>query len=228
MADGQFQEGLPPVAMQDFPSEKPGLDVLFITCPHCGQRTDSLKLYDAAIVGWKDKWVLSCSQCMRRSLLRRTLFVLPLTTFLAPLYGWFLWRDYQESRKKGHSPAAMVEMQRLSAEKPFDQSLQEINLRKTPRRELVLVGILLFIIACFWAIPFAFRSPPTVDGKTVTEWAEQLKSPDPETRLRALIKLQDFGPNGREARPALFEIAQHDPEPHIRWAAMEVLQIIGF
>lgn len=66
--------------------------------------------------------------------------------------------------------------------------------------------------------PIPFGQPPSeVGGKLLREWVQELRNTDPSSREQAVRAVASFGPNAREAIPALVERLQdRDSSPRMR------------
>src|SRR5947209_16820199 len=62
---------------------------------------------------------------------------------------------------------------------------------------------------------------PQVDyhGRTVSQWIEVLRSPDPQLRCQAAYALGQIGPQAQAALPALLQAFQSDQEIAVRQEA---------
>lgn len=157
MADDSIQDGQPGPMSVEIPPVTIESDDVNVVCPRCARVTDSLKVYDQGVVGRRSQVVVSCPECMRRSLRRQALIVFPWSLCLMPFFAWFLYRDFRESHRKGHSDPAVAATYRMNRKEQFELVLQRLNLRKTPRREWVVLACLLLLIAGLWAIALLWR-----------------------------------------------------------------------
>ena len=85
---------------------------------------------------------------------------------------------------------------------------------------IILTGILAlgFIAGC---------NDRAATAKNLPKFIKRLDSPDPEVRLSAARVLNNYGPRGAEAIPALARLAVEDPDARVRAAAISTLGYIG-
>src|SRR5438445_12511251 len=88
-------------------------------------------------------------------------------------------------------------------------------------------------LACLLALPCAAGAPglgrneePAYMGRSLRQWAADLKDPDAEVRHQAAYALSRMGFNIRQAFPALKE-AVKDSDPSVRQYAAEALGNTG-
>jgi HEAT repeat protein len=67
---------------------------------------------------------------------------------------------------------------------------------------------------------------PVADGRTLSQWVEELKAPAPQTRNAAAYEISGMGPAAAAAVPALIE-ALDDPEASVRFPVTVALGEIG-
>jgi HEAT repeat protein len=99
-------------------------------------------------------------------------------------------------------------------------------LRRPPRRDLLLLGLILLVIVGFWGIAYWLKHAEpeaTMDGRTVSQWVEQLRDPDAANRIRAAGALGAMGPRAEKSAEALRQIILEDVDPFVRQAAYQAL-----
>jgi len=151
MAEEGIQEGQhgdTPVG-NDRPDFRP--QKLRVVCPRCFRSTDSLKVYDESVVSVTPKVAVSCPPCMRRSILRRALLVFPWSFVYMPFFAWILIQDYRASREEGHTDLTVAEAHGMSRDEQFGAAVSFLKERRKRRREWLLFGLLVALIAGFWA-----------------------------------------------------------------------------
>jgi HEAT repeat protein len=67
---------------------------------------------------------------------------------------------------------------------------------------------------------------PVADGRTLSQWVEELKAPAPQTRNAAAYEISGMGPAAAPAVPALIA-ALDDPEASVRFPVTVALGEIG-
>jgi HEAT repeat protein len=67
---------------------------------------------------------------------------------------------------------------------------------------------------------------PVADGRTLSQWVEELKAPAPQTRNAAAYEISGMGPEAAPAVPALIA-ALDDPEATVRFPVTVALGEIG-
>jgi HEAT repeat protein len=67
---------------------------------------------------------------------------------------------------------------------------------------------------------------PVADGRTLSQWVEELKAPAPQTRNAAAYEISGRGPAAAPAVPALIA-ALDDPEASVRFPVTVALGEIG-
>lgn len=87
------------------------------------------------------------------------------------------------------------------------------------RRGGALLAVLALLAGCG-------PGEPVHDGKKLSEWIEQLGSPDTMKRMRAAHAVGEIGPPARKAVPLLARLLE-DRSHLVRWAAASSLGRIG-
>jgi hypothetical protein len=83
-----------------------------------------------------------------------------------------------------------------------------------------------FLIVC-WAVLFAGCTPePAVEGKRLSHWREDLKSPITGVRWRAAVALGEIGPPAKGAIPEIAQLLK-DPDQIVRYHAAQALARFG-
>ena len=79
-----------------------------------------------------------------------------------------------------------------------------------------------WLILCLLLTPTACKKETTVNGRPVSHWIRELKSPYPTARLNAANNLSLVGPEARPAVPGLIELLK-DKDALVRFSAAQAL-----
>jgi hypothetical protein len=236
MANDQVQESLPPdrPALPREPIAAPA--ELRVVCPRCRRPTDSLKvchppnvLFIGIYTAWNSERVVGCPACLRKVLFRKMLLAVPASKLVFPIVASFYLLDWTATLRKGHTDPAVAQAHQMNQEEHLDALQKAVNLRKPPRREFLLLGIILLVIAVFWGIASLLKQAEpeaTVDGKTVSQWIEQLRDPEALNRIQAARTLGAFGPRADKAVPELVRVIEQDVDAWVGWSAYQALRDI--
>ena len=89
----------------------------------------------------------------------------------------------------------------------------------------LLATLVLVLTSSAWA-QGATAKEPVADGRTLSQWVEDLKAIAPQTRNAAAYEISGLGPAAAPAVPALIE-ALDDPEASVRFPVTVALGEIG-
>ena len=89
----------------------------------------------------------------------------------------------------------------------------------------LLATLVLVLTSSAWA-QGATAKEPVADGRTLSQWVEDLKAIAPQTRNAAASEISGLGPAAAPAVPALIE-ALDDPEASVRFPVTVALGEIG-
>jgi HEAT repeat protein len=236
MSDEQFRPGPPPEPPSEGSAHGSRPDETSVVCPRCWRTTDSLKVNEipnivflAVYIAWNHDTVVACPACMRSALAKRCAAAIPLTNILFPAIAVVYVAYYLGTFAKGHSSQAVAAAHARTRAEVLAQQNAAINLRKPPRREWIILTILIALIAGVWIAGLAWTpSPPSpvIEGRTAAEWIQQLQGGAPVARMEAAGALGRGGEAARSAIAALRDVALHDPDPRARQAAYRALVAI--
>jgi len=208
---------------------------LRVVCPHCCKATDSLLKYDVLngvflviYIVWGSYQVTACPSCMRRILLKRLAWAVPLTNLAFPIFGATYLFQIMRSLGQGHSDAATAQLHAMTRDEHLSRLQERINRRRPPRKEFVILAIILLLCASVWGVGFALKNwepEPEVDGRLLSQWVHDLESPDAITKIDAAQVLARLGPRAHRAIPAL-QNAAYDKDNRVRFAAYQALLAI--
>jgi hypothetical protein len=206
-----------------------GLPVL---CPRCRVDTDSLKDYSVVHFVclpiywvWNSERIVACPKCMRKALFQRTAAAVPLANVLFPVVWVVYLSQIFATCRRGHSSAEVAARYRATPSDLVEAELPTVDVRRHPRREQIVLGVLMvpiigFVIwACFWREANWMR----FEGRDLAVWIEESKSPEAVQRAKAVEALSNLAKDSREAVQPLKRIARSDPDPMVRKHAIAAL-----
>src|SRR5436309_3049119 len=83
------------------------------------------------------------------------------------------------------------------------------------------------ILVVCWAVLFAGCTPePSIEGKRLSLWREELKSPTTNVRWRAAWALSQIGAPAKGTIPEITQLVK-DPDPIVRYMAAQALGRFG-
>src|SRR5262249_7462672 len=150
MPDFHTHQGEPPRSGSLF-SDVQGPPVI---CPRCYRSTDSLKcahvpnvVFLFVYIVWNYERIAACPACMRGFLVKRCLIAIPLTNILFPLFGLMYLFQFLATFGGGHSDAAVADAHRVNRADLMANRPEVLTVQRTPRKEWVILAIVLLLCA---------------------------------------------------------------------------------
>jgi hypothetical protein len=134
---------------------------------------------------------------------------------------------------KGHSDPTDVAANTMSPDEQLARMQETVHLRKPPRREGIILAILVLLIAGFWIGGYFYTrmgstdpAETIVEGRPLSNWIEDLQSLNPDRRINAAKVLGNAGPKAKRAIPKLQDLARNGENPRIQLEAYNALRAI--
>ena len=236
MAEDHVQQGLPFQEHRESNFLGKDSSEASVLCPRCFCSTDSLKSYDVPnivflllYIVWNYERLIACPSCTRKALIKKRLLAIPLANVLFPLTGVIYLGYFIAAGSKGHSDLAVADAHRMSRDELITHVPEFVSLRKPPRKEWIVLSIIVLLCAGVWVFGFMLSPEPSLEGKTVSQWLQQLNGKEahgPNGRLKAAQALGQIGPQAHRAIPSLRETAVFDADPWVRQEAYRALLAI--